>query len=333
MSDNDQPAGIGFAQAHHGEILQGVFHDNTGQLTKALVTLQYSARESRATFYLQRPSTDVACPPKMSKAYRAATLSMAQFATERSPVTDGRIEISSTVPHGIGMGSSTADVTAVIRAIADFHRATPSWEEVGRIAIQAECASDPTMIDDRVVLFAQREGVVLETLGHMLPGMIVVGCEADPGTGGIDTLALPPAMYSAADIEAFSVLRAELRVAVATGDVAGIGRVATASALISQRFLPKSALGSLLDICRSCGGCGVQVAHSGTVAGVIFDPRRHGVMNGVERCVDRIAKAGLPRTGVIESIRASSAGVERSTVSLTSVFSFTKGTPMVSQAP
>jgi uncharacterized protein involved in propanediol utilization len=309
MSDSKRlTPGTGFAPAHHGEILQGVFPDSQGQLRRALVTLQFPERESRATFYPHPLLNDISFPPGMTKACRAALFSMARFATERSPVTGGRIEISSTVPRGIGMGSSTADVTAVIRAVADFHGATPTAEEISTVAVRAEGASDPIMIDDRVVLFAQREGVVLETLGRGLPQMIVVGCDADPGTGGIDTMALAPAAYPAADIEAFRLLRAELRAAVVTGDVARVGRVATASALISQRFLPKAALDYLMDACRTCGGCGIQVAHSGTVAGVIFDPRRQGVAQSVERCMARIDKARLPLTGVIGPLRAGLTG-------------------------
>jgi len=291
--------GVGFASAHHGEILQGVFYDDKGKLRRGLVTLGFAERGSHATFYPYAMRTDIVSSPGMLKACRAASLAMEELATDHSPVIGGHIDISSNVPRGMGMGSSTADVTAAIRAIADFHGVTPSAEKISKIAVRAERACDPIMIDDEAVLFAQREGVVLETFGHGLPRMIVVGCNADPGIACIDTLALTPAMYTGADVEHFSFLRAELRVAVVNGDVARLGMVATGSALISQRFLPKPALEFLLDVCRSCGGCGVQVAHSGTVAGVIFDSRDHRVTTSVEHCIRRIEKAGLPLTGVI----------------------------------
>jgi uncharacterized protein involved in propanediol utilization len=291
--------GVGFASAHHGEILQGVFYDDKGKLRRGLVTLRFAERGSCATFYPYSMWTEIVSSPGMLKACRAASLAMAELATGHSPVVGGYLDISSDVPRGMGMGSSTADVTAAIRAIADFHGATPSAEKISKIAVRAEWASDPLMIDDEAVLFAQREGVVLETFGRRLPDMIVVGCNADPGGACIDTLALTPAMYTVFDIEHFSFLRAELRVAVVNGDMARLGMVATRSALISQRFLPKPALQFLLDVCRSCQGCGVQVAHSGTVAGVIFDPRDHRVTTSVDRCIRQIAAAGLPLTGVI----------------------------------
>jgi uncharacterized protein involved in propanediol utilization len=240
----------------------------------------------------------------MWKARRAAILSMQEFATDRSPVAGGFVEISSEVPHGIGMGSSTADVTAAIRAIADYHSVTPTAEEIGRIAVAAESASDPIMIDDRVVLFSHHEGTVLETFGRQLPSMIVVGCDADPGTGVVDTITLPFAAYSATDIDTFRILRSELRAAIAAGDVARLAKVATASALISQRFLPKSAFDFLLDLCERTGGHGIQVAHSGTVAGLIFDSRREDVTGAVDRCVAGLEKAGLALTGIISCRQA-----------------------------
>ena len=300
MHENNGPArGAGSASAHHGEILQGVFHDNNGYLTRALVTLQCSDWKSCATFYPLSRQANIICTPGMWKARRAAVVSMTEFSTDRSPVTGGYVAICSDVPRGIGMGSSTADVTAAIRAIADFHGVAPTAEEIGKIAVEVESASDPIMIDDRVVLFSHRKGTVLETLGRRLPSMIVVGCDADPGTGPVDTLDLPPAAYSATDIDAFRFLRSELHAAVATGDVARLAGVATSSSLINQRFLPKSALDFLLDLCERVGGCGIQVAHSGTVAGVIFDSRRDDVRENVDRCVSGIEKGGLSLTGVM----------------------------------
>jgi len=261
--------------------------------------LQCPDWKSNAIFYPSSRQDEITSTPGMWKVHRAAVLSMAEFSSDRSPATGGYMEIRSDVPCGIGMGSSTADVTAAIRAIADFHGVTPTAEEIGRIAVQAERASDPIMIDDRVVLFSHHDGIVLETFGRRLPSIIVVGCDADPGTGSIDTIALPPAAYAAEDIDMFRLLRAELRSAVATGDVAALAQVATSSALISQRFLPKPAFDFLLDLCDRTGGSGIQVAHSGTVAGIIFDSRREDVMGNVDRCVTEIMGAGLSLTGVI----------------------------------
>lgn len=277
-----------------------MFADDTGRRRRALVTLPYPGRGSTATFYPSERHWGVVAAPELTKVRRAAVLALREFSTHPAPAKGGQVEISSDVPHGVGMGSSTSDVTATIRAVADYHGMSLSREEIARLAVMAECASDSIMIDDRVVLFAQREGEVLETLGPRLPPMFVVGCDLEPDTE-IDTLGLTPADYDEREIGAFQVLRAGMRRAIATQDVALLGRVATASARINQRFLPKAKLEVVVAECVKLGGCGVQVAHSGTLAGLIFDAGRPGARLAVRRCLDRLAELGLRVTAVINT--------------------------------
>jgi uncharacterized protein involved in propanediol utilization len=284
--------GVGYAPSHHGELLQGVFEDDTGQLRRALVTLPLPDRGSRAVFYPSQSHWGVVGTPDLTKSRRAALLTLREFSTHPSPAKGGRVEITSNVPRSVGMGSSTSDVTATIRAVADYHGVSLSREEVARLAVLAELAADSIMIDDRVVLFAHRDGVVLETLGHSLPPMVVVGCDLAPGEQ-VDTLAMTPAEYDDRDVGAFQVLRGSLRRAIATEDVALLGRVATASARLNQRFLYKPRLEPVLEICLRHGGCGVQIAHSGTVAGLIFDARSPEVDTAVLGCVDELRGLGL----------------------------------------
>jgi uncharacterized protein involved in propanediol utilization len=293
--------GIGYAIAHHGELLQGVFEDRTGRLRRALVTLPLPSRGSRAVFYPSQSHWGVVGSPGLTKARRAAIYALREFSGHPSPAKGGRVEITSSVPRGIGMGSSTSDVTATIRAVADYHGVSLSREEVGRLAVLAEVASDPVMIDDRVVLFAHRDGLVLETFGHRLPPIVVVGCDTAPGHA-VETLGLPPADYSDAETGQFQALRGALRRAIAVEDVGLLGKVATASARINQRYLPKPGLEALIDLCVRHGGAGVQIAHSGTVAGLIFDPRRPRAV--VDSCVQQITELGFKVTDVIEPAAA-----------------------------
>ncbi|MDP9221687.1 MAG: hypothetical protein M3P23_14285 [Actinomycetota bacterium] len=290
-----QGVGVGFAPAHHGELLQGVFDDATGRLRRGLVTLPHPSRGSRAVFHPSERHWGIVGTPEQILVRRAAVLALREFSRHPAPAKGGQIEIVSDVPRGIGMGSSTSDVTATIRAVANFHGVPLSREEEGRLAVLAECASDSIMIDDRVVLFAHREGVVLDTLGPRLPPMIVLGCNVEPGAK-VDTLGLTPAEYDDREVGAFGVLRAALRRAMATQDVGLLGRVATASARINQRFLPKPALEALLGLSVEHGGCGVQIAHSGTVAGLIFDARLPGAQGRIQQCAAAVERLGLVLT-------------------------------------
>ena len=288
--------GVGYAPAHHGELLQGMFYDSCGELRRALVTLPQPGRGTRAAFHPSYSHRGILGPPELTKVRRAAMLTLRRFATHPAPAKGGRVEIVSDVPRGIGMGSSTSDVTATIRAVADFHGVELTKDEVARLAVLAECASDSIMIDDRVVLFGHRDGVVLETFGYRLPPMFVISCDTEPAAR-VDTLRLQPADYDEAELASFGVLRAAMRRAVVLSDTALLGRVATASARINERYLPKPHLELLLQTCLRHGGCGIQVAHSGTVAGLIFDAQLPDAEERARRCAAEL-QATASSTGV-----------------------------------
>lgn len=54
-------------------------------------------------------------------------------------------------------------------------------------------------------------------------------------------------------------------------DVALLGSVATASTEINQRHLPIPKLDLIRNVARDSGALGVQAAHSGDIAGLLFD--------------------------------------------------------------
>jgi uncharacterized protein involved in propanediol utilization len=108
----------------------------------------------------------------------------------------------------------------------------------------------------------------------------------------VATLSLPPVPYTAWEIEAYRPILGLLRRAVERQDAALLGRAATASTLLMQRHRPKRQMPELLHLAKETGALGVQVAHSGTVAGFLFAPGA-----GAEARIER-ARAGLARLGM-----------------------------------
>lgn len=258
--------GVGTAIAHHGELLQGVFEDDHGRLHRGLVTLPLPRRISRASFVSTGSRQITARPEGKAKAAAAARQALDQL-----KVTEGgNLVIDSTIPEGHGYGSSTADVVATIRAVAAAYDVQFMPPRIALLAVAAEKASDAVAFDANTVLFAQREGIVLEDFGGSLPPLLLVGSKANGGPP-IDTLRLPPARYDGVEIQQFRVLRGLIGYAIRHQDPVCLGRVATASAWISQRRLPKQNLAKGLAIAESAGACGIQVAHSGSLFGVLFD--------------------------------------------------------------
>ncbi|PBB23984.1 MULTISPECIES: kinase [unclassified Mesorhizobium] len=267
IRDGSQPlAGTATAIAHHGELIQGVFQGDDGHLQRGLVTLPIAGLKSVATFVLGVDKGIIVHPDHKVKAAAAARLTLDLLSVSGG----GDLTLHSSIPVGHGYGSSTADVVASIRAVAAALKALLRPSSVGRLAVAAERASDAIAYDDHAVLFAQREGAVIENFGGSLPPLLLVGFKANGGAP-VDTLQLSPARYDSSEIQQFGVLRALVARAVRFQDPYLLGRAASASALISQRHLPKQGFNEVVQIAEEAGACGVQVAHSGSLFGVIFD--------------------------------------------------------------
>ena len=261
--------GVGRAIAHHGELLQGVFPDKAGRLHRGLVTLPLPQVESVATFWPGGGNDIRTRPANCSKAAQAARLTLQELGY---PQTSGCLTIETSIPVGYGYGSSTADVVAAIRAAAASSGAEIHRTSICRLAVEAEIASDAVVFEEQAILFAQREGRVLEYFPGSYPALHVVGFTSrdDPP---VNTLAFTAARYDSVEIESFRVLRGLLRRAVLEQNATLLGRVATASARINQRHLPKQHFEMLLKVCADARACGIQVAHSGNLMGVLIDPK------------------------------------------------------------
>ena len=290
----------GSAIAHHGEILQGVFEEPDGHLRRGLVSLICKLFKSEAVFYPDSSGVVSVDPVWRVKARQAAQLTLLYLG--RGEV-GGRLQIRSNVPTAWGLGSSTSDVTAAIRAVASALSVSLLAESIAVLAVKAELASDPLMFGNRAVLFGHKGGIVIEDFRGPLPQIEVLGFNTDPTQNGIDTLKFPPARYSWREIETFRPLVGLMRKAVYTQDPRLVGRVASASARINQRHLPTRRFQDLESLVEKVGALGLQVAHSGTVVGLLFDPADASIQQRIECARALIAEMGF---GPIWGFRAGS---------------------------
>lgn len=260
--------GYGQMHAHHGEIVQGVFYSGDGTLEHALVTLPCPIFNSRACFRPVQSGPLIVEPRDRVRARTAARLTLDALGCVG---WGGSLRIESDVPCRWGCGSSTTDVLASIRAVADVFNVRIEAAWTARVSVASETASDSLMYpSNRAVLFAQRRGSVLLDLGGPLPPVRVLGFNTEDDRG-VETLLLGPMPYSPWEVEAFRVMLGLLRRAVDQQDPSLLGRVATASTLITQRHRPKRLMSQVLQLGKEAGALGIQVAHSGTVAGFLFE--------------------------------------------------------------
>ena len=268
--------GIGSAGHHHGEILQGALRV-AAEVVPCLITMpvggvgsrvRYVAGEGRVWAAGSAEALDVV-PSWKGKSARAAGLALAFVG---APAV-GRLEIECSVATGVGLGSSTCDVVAAIRAVSDAYGVELSAPAVARLAIEAEGAADPIMFDGEMVLFAQRRGRVLESFGSWAPPYAVLSIDTDPGGPGVDTLSLPVPRYTDADLAAFEHMVGKARQAFRARDSVVLAAIATESAALNQRFVPLRHFREIRDLAQEYHALGVQISHSGTVAGILFDAR------------------------------------------------------------
>ena len=298
-------AGVGVAGRHHGEILQGAVRCD-GELLPCLITLPLSGIGSTARYVSEatfKGSSSAAqgaaltvVPAWKRKAAQAARLALAFIGAPAG----GCLEIECRVAPGVGLGSSTCDVVAAIRAACDFHGAKLDACEVAHLAVEAEGAVDPLMFDAEMVLFAQRHGHVLESFGSWVPRYTLLSIDTDEGDGGVDTVALPLPTYTAADLAAFEDMIGRVRVAFTIRDLAAIAAVATESATLNQRFLPLRQFRAIRALADEYRALGVQISHSGTVAGILFDDARQIGCDGElsSQLMARVRSLGLRTLGL-----------------------------------
>lgn len=287
--------GHGSCIRHHGEFLQGCFWDAaSGTHVPGLVTVPVPELRTHAIF---RPADGdgIHVPGDRPKSARAAALAL-EACRDRggNHPAGGVVEISGHDDRGWGMGSSTSDVIATVRAVCAGCGVTLSRWEISDVAVRAEAASDPLAYDETPVLFAQRHARLLRRWSRPFPPVALVGCRL-PGEP-VDTLAIELEPYTPSEQREFGRLGGLLNAAVVRADPRLLGRVATRSAEIHQRRVHRPGLDHVVEICRAVGGVGVQIAHSGTVCGVLLDEREPDVARKISRTRAALSRAGFTPT-------------------------------------
>ncbi len=219
---------------------------------------------STATVSLSKGTGDAYGPEDSPKARRAVELTLDYFSKFS---LDAHLQLESNLPRGKGMASSTADVTAAIYATAEALGKQISPRQAAEIALWVE-PSDGVMFPG-ISMLDHRNGRMAQVLGAPPPMRVLI---LDFG-GTIDTLQFN-------DVDRRAILKRQesrLQEAVAlisegilSRDVSIIGRGATISAIANQGVLYKPYLDAVLDLVPQVGAAGLNVAHSGTVTGMIF---------------------------------------------------------------
>lgn len=274
--------------AQHGELIQGQLQDHNQRCRRFLISLPCDRLCSTVTFapvFGERLTVE---PVHKMKICKVVELTLQKFGFSQ---LGGTILVESNITEGKGYGSSTADCVAGALAAAAAVDRNLTDDEVAEVVVAAEIASDNLMFS-RAVLFAHREGVVLEELGPRLPRLEVLGIDTDMG-GWVDTLDFDPATYDQCQLDRFGALVAGVRRAIRDQDLALLGRMATSSAVINEQFLPKPMFSELHRLAQCVNALGIAVAHSGTVLSFLFDPSDSNMEDKTELVCKELELLGI----------------------------------------
>ena len=198
------------------------------------------------------------------------------------------ITITNPIPAGKGMGSSSADITAAVGAVGIAAGRPFSPDDIASIALSVE-PTDGVMFPG-IALFDHRCGSIAELLGAPPPMEVIV---IDTG-GAVDTLEFNRAdrtalwqKIAARTDEALELVREGIR----RGDPELVGRGATISARAGH--LPATAewVERAAAFADEQGVVGINVAHSGTVVGILLDARQRRSKPVYRRAVEAFADA------------------------------------------
>ena len=224
-------------------------------------------------------------PADAAKTHTALQAGLAYIGQMHS---SGCVHLHTELPRSRGYGSSTADIGATLYALGRAAGRGLTPVEVARLALQVE-PSDSSLFPG-LALWDHRYGQRYEDLG-VSPSLTVL--VLDPG-GEVDTVAFNQLDHrqilrrlAPQHREAFALLHHGLQ----QGDMEAVGAAATLSATAHQAILCNPWLTPVLGLARDVKALGVCRAHSGTLLGLLLDPRYTDVGSIVALTARRFAPA------------------------------------------
>lgn len=234
--------------------------------------------------------------PKVRKA-----LHLAQASFRKGTFKD-TFSLHSDLPVGKGMASSTADIAAALAAYQLTMGSFIDPDQTARLALAVE----PTdgVIFEGITLFDHYRGSIRKFLGGP-PPLDIVAIEFEET---IDTVSFNERGQSKiareqtkAVLQAFQLIEEGLK----EGCLRKVGEGATLSALAHQNILRKRDLERVLKLTLALGGVGVNIAHSGSMIGMLFKPESHSFPD-VQRKIRDLLRRPLP----IHPLRLRGGGIE-----------------------
>lgn len=247
-----------------GELFQGPVR-HRGRSGIGLVSFPVD-RYAFAHFTVTDDAEDVEPLPVLPKAALGARLFLSRKGLTLPP---GRWSHHTELTVGAGMASSTADIVATLRCLFQLFDLPYDLATVTGVLAGIE-RGDSVFLEEFALYLSDRHEVA-ERFGT---GIGFHTCFAvEPGTVDTESVTSLLMAHYRRRADAYLSCLDELRTAFRAGDAAGVARVSTTSAALSQEVLPKHSYDTVIAHRRHFGAAGIFVAHTGSVIGYLFTDR------------------------------------------------------------
>lgn len=250
----------GICPASCGEFVQGIIDDEEYLCSYAI--------DMYSEVYIEEKLVDINLGRYKSRL--AIEKVFEKFNLPKKYTKNISLNINSKIPVGKGMASSTADIGATIKATLSLIDKDLSSEEISKLAAEIE-PTDSIFIDKNSI-FNPLNGTVIKYLGNLTNAKVII---LEPNKV-LDTMKIRLRQdYNKLKVEnkevikkSFALLEEGLK---KNNNLSLVGEACTLSSLANENIEKKEYLNEIIKISKKYGAYGVNIAHSGTVVGILID--------------------------------------------------------------
>ncbi|MGX7025171.1 GHMP family kinase ATP-binding protein [Vagococcus hydrophili] len=199
-----------------------------------------------------------------------------------------KIAIQSELTKSKGMASSTADIAATIYGTALFYGIDLAKKEIAYLCVQIEPTD--SVFFDSMTLLDLKKGRVMD-ISQWFPDFLVLMLEPNKGINTQKHHTSKNELLAKEQSLQFREVYQTYYEAVKEKELARLGEAATKSACLNQEILPKPYFKEILLVKKKFDSVfGVNVAHSGTVVGILLKN-----LSEIEAIKEELTKLGVTR--------------------------------------
>lgn len=249
----------GICPASCGEFVQGIIDDEEYLCSYAI--------DMYSKVYIEEKLVDINLGRYKSRL--AIEKVFEKFNLPKKDTKNISLNIDSKIPIGKGMASSTADIGATIKATLSLIDKDLSSEEICKLA--AEIEPTDSIFIDRNSIFNPLNGTVIKYLGNISNAKVII---LEPNKV-LDTMKIRLRKdYNTLKIENREIIKKSftlLEDGLKNDNLSLVGEACTLSSLANENIEKKERLNEIIKIAKKYGAYGVNIAHSGTVIGILID--------------------------------------------------------------